>query len=67
MQEIADNLPIMDGADRLMHTLKNAVIKLQFFLEVLPILGIILKNDLVQIICMLTNSKLLTENLQENI
>ena len=67
MQEIADNLPIMDGADRLMHTLKNAVIKLQFFPEVLPILGIILKNDLVQIICMLTNSKLLTENLQENI
>jgi hypothetical protein len=50
MQEIADNLPIMDGADRLMHTLKNAVIKLQFFLEVLPILGIILKNVLEQII-----------------
>jgi phosphoserine phosphatase len=67
MQEIADNLPIMDGADRLMHILKNAVIKLQFFLEVLPILGIILKNVLEQIIYMLTNSKLLMENLRENI
>ena len=31
MQEIADNLPIMDGADRLMHTLKNVVINRDTF------------------------------------
>ena len=28
MQEIADNLPIMDGADRLMHTLKKCGYKI---------------------------------------
>ena len=52
-------------ADRLMHTLKKCGYKIAILSGGLPYFGNYLKNDLVlQIICMLTELKLLTEALQ---
>jgi phosphoserine phosphatase len=67
MQEIADNLPIMDGADRLMHTLKKCGYKIAILSGGFTYFGNYLKKRFGADYFMLTNSKLLMENLQENI